>query len=148
MTLTTHGIAGGIIASSIPDPALGLSLSLLSHPILDLIPHWDLGIGWRKQNKLLLFSSSLADFTAGAFVAHLLFPEVNLFYLLACVFMASLPDGLCVPYMFLNWKSSPFSWIWDFQSKVIPYQPLKLIPGVLTQIGGLIVLYLVLKLVV
>ena len=42
MTLTTHAIVGGAIASLIPaHPWLGLSLAFASHFLLDALPHWD-----------------------------------------------------------------------------------------------------------
>ena len=51
MTATAHALVGGAIAASAINPAIGLPLAALSHPILDMIPHWDLGIGWRGKNK-------------------------------------------------------------------------------------------------
>ena len=54
MTATAHVLIGGAIAASVPDPALGITLAALSHPILDMIPHWDFGFGWRKKSKVLL----------------------------------------------------------------------------------------------
>ena len=42
LTLTTHAIVGGAIASLIPaHPWLGLSLAFASHFLLDALPHWD-----------------------------------------------------------------------------------------------------------
>ena len=42
MTLTTHAIVGGAIASLMPaHPWLGLSLAFASHFLLDALPHWD-----------------------------------------------------------------------------------------------------------
>ena len=41
MTATAHALVGGALAAAIKDPVLGISLSLLSHPFLDMIPHGD-----------------------------------------------------------------------------------------------------------
>jgi hypothetical protein len=42
LTLTTHAIVGGAIASLVPaHPWLGLSLAFASHFLLDALPHWD-----------------------------------------------------------------------------------------------------------
>jgi len=42
LTLTTHAIVGGAIASLMPaHPWLGLSLAFASHFLLDALPHWD-----------------------------------------------------------------------------------------------------------
>ncbi len=51
MTATAHAIVGGALAAAFPNPVIGISLSLLSHPLLDMIPHWDEGWGWRKKIK-------------------------------------------------------------------------------------------------
>jgi membrane-bound metal-dependent hydrolase YbcI (DUF457 family) len=53
MTATAHALIGGAIAASIPNPALGLPLAAISHPLVDMIPHWDFGLGWRKKKKVL-----------------------------------------------------------------------------------------------
>lgn len=146
MTLTTHAVAGGMIASQVADPALGLSLALISHPILDLFPHWDLGIEWKKTNKIILFLSCMGDFFLGLALSYILFPNVNFYYLLAAVFISALPDALTAPYMFLKWNFPPFSWLWKFQSQILPQNPLPFIPGVLIQILALVILYILLSL--
>lgn len=42
MVLATHAVAGVAVARLFPDnPALGLGLAIVSHFVLDTIPHWD-----------------------------------------------------------------------------------------------------------
>ncbi len=42
MLAASHAVAGAIIASQISSPEIAYSVALLSHPLLDLFPHWDL----------------------------------------------------------------------------------------------------------
>src|SRR3989338_11360986 len=89
MTATAHALVGGAIAASVINPAIGLPLAALSHPILDMIPHWDLGMGWRKKNKITLFVESSLDLILGIALAYLLFGKfVEPIYFLACIFFS------------------------------------------------------------
>jgi len=54
LTLTTHAIVGGAIASLMPaHPWLGLSLAFASHFLLDALPHWDYPIRSSSINPKL-----------------------------------------------------------------------------------------------
>ena len=59
MTATAHALIGGAIAAGIASQPLGIALALASHPLADLIPHWDFGWGWRKKSKPKLFWNQL-----------------------------------------------------------------------------------------
>lgn len=110
MTATAHALIGGAIAASVPDPALGITLSAVSHPIVDLIPHWDFGLGWKSRNKVLLFFQASADFIFGVILAFLIFGNTtNHLYLLLCILISESWDILQMPYLLLNWKFLPFS---------------------------------------
>ncbi len=52
MTLTTHAAVGALVAAALyhymptdAGLAIGLAGALLSHPLLDAIPHWDYSLG-------------------------------------------------------------------------------------------------------
>lgn len=145
MTATAHALIGGAIVASVPDnPALGLTLCAISHPILDLIPHWDFGWGWRRKSKVKLFAESMADFSAGFILAYLLFHNrVDFLYLMSAVAFSYLPDLLEVPYWFFKWKFPPFSFIYKIQSKM---QGKAALPwGVVTQVVSVGVILFALK---
>ncbi|MCL4366594.1 hypothetical protein M1563_00245 [Patescibacteria group bacterium] len=119
MTATAHALIGGIIAASVPDPALGISLAFISHPLVDMIPHWDFGLNWRSKSKLTLFGESVFDLSLGLGAAYLLFnQQVGFLYLLGAVVAAESWDILEAPYWFLGWKFPPFSWIYNVQSRI------------------------------
>ena len=115
MTLTTHAIVGGAIASLMPaHPWLGLSLAFTSHFLLDALPHWDYPIRSSSINPEVaarmkydgaLFADLLTiggDAALGIVVAVIFFNAQTLTsYLLAfggaCAGM--LPDALQFAYM-------------------------------------------------
>jgi hypothetical protein len=144
MTATAHALVGGALATAFPNnPVLGISLALLSHPLLDMIPHWDEGWGWRKKDKLRLFAECSIDLSAGIIATFVLFGAgVNVWYLLACIGAAILWDVLEAPYLILNWHFPPFNYFYKIQSKM---QGKAALPwGIVTQVVtvGLVVLVL------
>lgn len=147
MTATAHALIGGAIAASTGNnPALGITLSAISHPIADMIPHWDFGWGWEKKNKALLFFESAADLIFGVVLTFLVFGNMtDRFYLLLCVFMSESWDLMQMPYLLFNWKFFPFSTFYKFGSQTngkarMPW-------GVLTQVASVTGLVLVLRVI-
>ncbi len=133
MTATAHALIGGAIAAAIPNPAIGLPLAAATHPILDMIPHWDLGVGWRKKNKVTLFVESMLDLVVGIVLAYLIFGRlVNPVYFLACIFFSEIWDVLMMPYLLFKWNFPPFSTSYHFQHKI--QTNIKLPWGILTQV--------------
>jgi hypothetical protein len=144
MTATAHALVGGAIAASVNNPALGLTLACISHPLLDMIPHWDLGIGWRKKNKVTLFLESFLDLMLGVFLAYLLFgANVNLVYFLSCIFFSEIWDILMMPYLLFKWNFPPFSTAYNLQHKI--QGKAKLPFGILTQAISVVGVVLILR---
>lgn len=145
MTATAHALVGGAIAASIPDPSLGLPLAALSHPLIDMIPHWDFGWGWKKKNKWTLFTQAVFDLSLGVVLAYLIFGRsVDPVYFLAAVFLSEVWDILEAPYWFLGWKFPPFSWIYAVQSK-LQGKTKTVSMGILTQVGTVAAISLFLR---
>lgn len=119
MLAATHAIAGAAIASISPDINSSIFFSLISHPILDYIPHWDLNTRHTKRKKINIIIYSLTDASVGFLVGIFLFSQsVPKSVLLLSMFAAQLPDWLEAPYTILGWKFPPFSWIKSFQHRV------------------------------
>lgn len=140
MTATAHALVGGAIAAYIPNPAIALPLASLSHPILDMIPHWDFGVGWRKKNKITFFAESVLDLCLGLVLAYLIFGKsTDSIYLLVCIFFSEIWDILMMPYHLFGWKFPPFSTSYKWQHKI--QSNIKLPWGILTQaatVGGVV----------
>lgn len=144
MTATAHALIGGTIAASIPNPAIGIPLSAISHPILDMIPHWDFGFGWKRKSKLLLFAQSFGDLALGVILTFLIFGnKVDPIYLLWCIFMSESWDLLQAPYLLLNWKFFPFSTFYEFGHATNGKAKMPL--GILTQVASVTGLMLALR---
>lgn len=146
MTATAHALIGGAIGASVQNPVLGLTLSAVSHPLVDMIPHWDAGWGWREKTKVRLFLEGCFDLGLGCVLAYLLFynPSVNFIYFALCIFVSVGWDIAETPYWFLRWKFFPFGLIYKIQSKIQG----KAAPpwGILTQIATVIIVVLTLQL--
>ena len=135
MTATAHALIGGAIAAAVPDPALGITLAAVSHPIADMIPHWDFGWGWKKKSKALLFFQSSFDLILGVVLTFLIFGHtVNNLYLLIIIFISESWDILQAPYWLLNWKFFPFSLFYRFGH--FTNKSLRLPWGIVTQIAA------------
>ncbi len=134
MMATAHALVGGAIAASTNNPALGISLSFVSHPILDMIPHWDFGWSWKKKTKIKLFIESFLDLMVGVGISYLIFGRnLNLWYFLACILASEAWDIAQTPYWFLNWRFFPFSTFYKFQHHI--QGKAKLPWGILTQVA-------------
>lgn len=117
MLALSHALTGAVIASKTTNPALGYALAVISHPLLDLIPHWDFNTrcnGHRKVTTTLLLS--LTDAVLGFTLGFFLFKsQVDPQVLFTTMFLSQLPDWLESPYHLLNWKFPPFIWVKRFQ---------------------------------
>lgn len=144
MTATAHALIGGAIASGVPNQPLGVALAFASHPLADLIPHWDFGWGWRKKSKLKLFLESALDLSVGVFLSYFIFGiNTNLQYFLTCVFVSEIWDIAEAPYWLFNLKIPPFSWMYNIQHNL---QGKAVLPwGIITQVSTLVTLVLILQ---
>lgn len=119
MVATAHALIGAAIATKAGNPSLGLIYAFFSHFILDLTPHWDEGLGWQKKTKIRLWVEAGIDIIASFALTYFFFHNLlDTNYLFLIIIAAQLPDWLEAPYLFLDWKFPPFSWIRDFQHKV------------------------------
>lgn len=119
MTATAHALIGGAIAASTQNPVLGITASFISHPLLDLVPHWDFGANWKKKSKIKLFLEASADLLVGIGLTYLILgSRVDLWYLVAAVFVSEVWDLAEAPYWILGWKIAPFKWIYAVQSRM------------------------------
>ncbi len=116
MTATAHALVGGAIAVSVRDPVLGITLATLSHPLLDMVPHWDFGVGWRNKNRVTFLAEGVFDLGIGLFLSYILFGKgVNPIYFFGAIFASLFLDFAQLPYWFFKWKFPPFSWAYQIQ---------------------------------
>lgn len=146
MTATAHALAAGAIVATVSNPPLGLALAFISHPLLDIVPHWDAGWGWRQKSKTKLFIECAVDTLLGVILAFWIFGAgVDPIYMLLAIGLSTSWDFLEAPYWFLKWRFPPFSTIYNLQS---PIQGKAAPPlGIITQILSVILIYLVLGII-
>lgn len=120
MTLATHAVVGSLIgavtAHALP---VGIVAAVLSHPIMDTIPHWDYSLSTAKGNKKDPMQNDMAiggkafyidllkiafDFCLGMAIVIAVFytqPKIVFFSAVLCALLAVLPD----PLQFVYWKT-------------------------------------------
>lgn len=141
MTATAHALVGGAIAASISNPIIGLPLVAISHPLLDMVPHWDFGWGWRTKTKFTLIVQSTLDLILGTVIAYFLFGQhMDKVYFFLSIFLSEVWDMMMAPYWLLNWKFPPFSSFYNFSHTI--QGKAKLPWGIITQAGTVVALSL------
>jgi hypothetical protein len=98
MILLVHLLFGAVIGSKISNIYLAIILALLSHYLLDVIPHFDYPVKVKDRNqwkKLMLGAVKVAlDFFTGIFLILIFSKNQPTVYI--CAFFALLPDGFTV----------------------------------------------------
>lgn len=99
MLATSHAIVGAAIANRFDAPIVSFPLILISHFILDAIPHWDIGTNWKNRSKTLTGILAIAETILGITVAYFLYSgKVEPLYLLTAIGISELPDWLEAPW--------------------------------------------------
>lgn len=102
MTSTAHTLVGGAIAQAIPNPYIALPLIVMSHFLMDCIPHWDMGTNWRSRSKKLTGALAIAETLTGITIAYILYQgKVESPFLLFAIIASILPDWLETPWYIL-----------------------------------------------
>lgn len=99
MTGSNHIVAGAIIAVSLPQPAIALPLALVSHLVLDALPHYGETNrrSWLGRHfDLILFVDAIL--CALFMLAIVVFQPAYTLLIIACGVVAVAPDLLWLPY--------------------------------------------------
>lgn len=153
MTATNHMLTGAVIAAAVHQPWLVVPLALVSHFVLDSLPHFGVAEGdIRARNRHPLFRTVLAVDLAILFTALLLIPllfsgKVSGWILLAGMLAAWLPDVVWVSHFWHDRqghaKKEPV-WLTRFHQKIQWFErPFGLIVEVLWLAGTLAALSLI-----
>lgn len=161
MTLTTHAIVGGAIASIMPaHPYLAIAAAFASHFLLDAIPHWDYPIrsdcvnpnvaGAMKYDGALLADMLTIgiDAVLGIALALLLLARPSDFSLVLCGAAAAiLPDAF--QFAYIRFPREPLISLQRFHSWIHASRNLRARPilGLSAQIGLVLLVLLVARLI-
>src|SRR3972149_1591709 len=112
MTATAHALIGASLAAKFSNPLLGIPLAILSHFLVDIIPHWDLGTNHKNKSLARLRIEAVFDVLLGFGLSFLIFSRaVDPIYLFVMIVAAQLPDWLEAPAFMFNINVPPFSWM-------------------------------------
>jgi len=134
---TPHVLVGAAIAAKIPNPYLAIPLSLGSHFVLDILPHWNPHINREikkygkptQQSVSIIAGDSSLALMSGLLIA---FSNPNPWLILTSCFVAVLPDLVEAPYYFLGKKTLIVEkWI-QWQKSI--QNDVEMLPGLLSQI--------------
>lgn len=136
-----HTLVGAAIATRIPNPLISLPLALLSHFLLDFVPHWNPSLYTETQkhgrpsgySTRFVFLDSSLSLILGFLVAARQWPDRGHFLLIIlCCFLAVAPDVLEAPYFFLKyrpaWMENLIQWQRRHQGRA------RKVPGILIQL--------------
>lgn len=99
MTSTAHALVAGAIAARFNDPVTSVSLALISHYVMDSIPHWDFGTNWRFRPKKITGLLAIAETLLGIWLSYVLFRStVPLALWTVTVGASLLPDWIETPW--------------------------------------------------
>lgn len=153
MFLTTHALASGLLAEKISNPLVTYPLILVTHFLMDSLPHWDFGSyageelqkkgqikSLRKRIKLGILGA--IDISLALILAYLVFRKIILVKpeIIGGVLVGLLPDFLEVPPLFLNWRPFPLNKFEEFHSHRL-HKSAKFPLGLLPQIIILILVF-------
>ncbi|MBX4205880.1 hypothetical protein KW795_01650, partial [Candidatus Microgenomates bacterium] len=108
MLETPHVAVGAAIASKIPNPFISIPLALVSHIVLDQVPHWNPHSYTEVQKhgkisdntRYIALIDVAAALATGFFIASKSLPDTNhAIVILAASFAAVLPDLIKSPYL-------------------------------------------------
>jgi hypothetical protein len=105
MTATNHAVFGAFVAAVVPNPIIAPILALLSHFVLDSLPHFD----FRKKNPKAFAKLLVIDgFLASIFLLSILFIRpLHWQLLLVCALLAISPDLMWLPGYVRQLKKMP-----------------------------------------
>jgi hypothetical protein len=99
MTATAHAIVAGAIAAKFTDPVIIPVLAIVSHYIMDSVPHWDFGTNWRLRPKTVTGLLAIADTISAFTVAYILFAgKVGIAPITIATAASLLPDWIETPW--------------------------------------------------
>jgi hypothetical protein len=103
MTATNHVLTGAVIALAVKQPALAIPLAVLSHFVLDALPHYALKSGRVFDYGKKSYANLVSPIDAGVAVVILIWlgffldADISNALLVICAFAAYLPDIFWLP---------------------------------------------------
>lgn len=108
MSGANHFVAGALIAIIVPQPVAAISLAVVSHFVMDMLPHYGdpNARSWLRRhfNYMLTVDAALVVLISlGIIVAH----PINWLLLIICGAIATLPDLVWLKYYLADLRMEP-----------------------------------------
>ena len=135
MFVTTHALTGGLLASKVANPLFSYPLILISHFLMDRIPHWDFGTAFKRTQKARIAIFGFVDLTTALVLAWLVFQKNASFnpLLWGGVILSFLPDLIELPALLFEFRPFPLNKFEQFHSRCF-HRKNKFLPGLIPQI--------------
>ncbi|MEK7497429.1 MAG: hypothetical protein AAB656_00745 [Patescibacteria group bacterium] len=143
MLETPHVAIGAALAVKVGNPYLAIPLALLSHFVLDRVPHWNPHFYTEmkkygkpsKKSTTLAIIDSLVALGLGLTIAASALPDTNKAILVVvCSLMAVLPDQIKAPFFFFKDKRKGLLKKWVIFERSLQVDT-AFWPGILTQVA-------------
>jgi len=126
---TPHALVGMAVVTLIPNPLISLPLVLISHFIVDMLPHWN----WKPDTRPLSLLGIILDLILLESIAvYLIVRSSQPIILAAGSFFAILPDLLEAPHIFLGFENKYLQKLLRFQKGL--QNNVSVLPGIITQV--------------
>jgi hypothetical protein len=118
MTATNHILTGALIGGLVQKPLIALPLALVSHYLLDILPHYGDAKGDKLIFKRVLIGDSILSFLTLVWILVSNLPHAVL--MVACGVVAAGPDLFWLPYFVaeLRGQLKPYGWYSHFAHKI------------------------------
>ncbi len=123
-------LVGAVIGVQSPNVWTAFCFGLISHYLLDFLPHWDYLNSLKVNNKLKMFAKISLDFIIGIIIVFILiwdYPQKLI--IMSALIGSLLPDVL--EFFYANFKMKWFKPFHDFHYKVHYYKGLCFSKGIL-----------------
>jgi hypothetical protein len=127
MTATNHVLTGAVIALAVKQPVLAIPLAILSHFVLDALPHYALKSGRVFDYEKKSFANYITPIDATLAVAVLIWvgffldTSVSNLLVVVCACAAYLPDVFWIPTFVRELKThnwEPKNWFLKLHQKI------------------------------
>jgi hypothetical protein len=118
MTATNHILTGALIGGVVHKPLIALPLALISHFLLDILPHYGDTRHDRLIFKRVLIADSILSFVSLVWI--LLSGLSHAILMIACAVVAASPDMFWLPYFVAELKGQikPLGWFSRIAKKI------------------------------
>lgn len=114
MLNVVHVTAAAAIVTVVPNPMISLPLALVSHIILDTIPHWNWSPGKGMVGKLASVNDGFLAIILTLGFALLMDRS---WVMLVAGALSMLPDVIQAPYHFWGWQPKPLRLFIDWERR-------------------------------